>query len=255
MAVSAGVDIGSATVKLAVMEDGRLTGTKVLPAGGRPGEAAQRLLAGLPACPVFATGYGRDLLETAHGFPTITEIKAHAAGARFLFPDCTAVIDIGGQDLKIISLDARGRVAGFEMNDRCAAGTGRFLEVMAARLGFSLEIFGSAALAGKSGTSVSSMCTVFAETEAVGLLNRGIPAPDIALALHASVAKRIAALFRRLSPDCGHVALTGGGALNPALVRLVGKTLGISLRVSPLCQVAGAIGCAKLAAVNTDPQT
>ncbi len=246
MAIRAGIDLGSTTIKLVLMEEGRILGHEWADATAQPGAAARKLLQGVPAgVPVLATGYGRDLLEVEHGLPTITEIKAHAAGARFLDPRCTAVIDVGGQDVKVIKLDQAGRVDKFEMNDRCAAGTGKFLEVMAHRLGYSLDQFQAAAAAGAPGLAINAMCTVFAESEVVGLLNRGQAREDVARALHASVARRIAGMFSRAG--CGpedQVLFTGGGARNGCLAAILGERLHCRLESSPMSQFAGAIGCA-----------
>jgi predicted CoA-substrate-specific enzyme activase len=245
MTGAAGVDLGSTTVKVVRVGDGRILHRAQAAAGPEPGAAARALLAALPAgVPVLATGYGRDLMEL-DGLPSITEIRAHALGARFLDPDCTAVVDVGGQDVKVIQLDPAGRVRKFEMNDRCAAGTGRFLEVMAARLGYTLEAFSEAAAAGREGPQVSAMCTVFAESEVVGLLHRGHRREDVALAVHASVARRIAAMFARAGCGPGdRVLFTGGGSRNAHLAALLGERLGVPVRTHPDGPLAGALGCA-----------
>jgi predicted CoA-substrate-specific enzyme activase len=248
---TAGIDLGSTTVKLVVMEGRGIVRREVASATSRPLDIARHFLESVPTgCAVMATGYGRDLLGSEREVPTMTEIKAHALGARFLVPDCTAVLDIGGQDLKAISLDASGRVARFEMNDRCAAGTGKFLEVMAARLGFDLEQFAEAAAHGSNAVTISAMCTVFAESEVVGLLNRGVSRQDIARGLHRSVAKRTAALYSRLACAPGITAATGGGAASAVLVAMLEETLGCTIRSSPDSQLAGAIGCALGAAAG-----
>src|SRR3989339_8193 len=242
--VTAGIDMGSSTVKIAVLDGQKIIKLEVVDAASNPLETAERLLSNGADCPTVATGYGRDLLEIKHAFPTITEIKAHALGARFLLPDCSTVIDIGGQDLKIISLDKKGRVARFEMNDRCSAGTGKFLDVMARRLGYGLDVFGAAAMQGADGIVISAMCTVFAESEIIGLLNRGKNPKDIAYALHKSIAKRIESMFKRLDPVPGPVAVTGGGSRNNALSRILEQTLGMEICVHEHSQAAGALGCA-----------
>ena len=242
--LTAGIDIGSCTVKMVVLDDGLVVREALADATARPAETALRLLDEAPACPVVATGYGRDLLEVRRNIPTITEIKAHALGARFHCPACTAVIDVGGQDLKVVCLDANGKVARFEMNDRCAAGTGKFLEIMAQRLGYSLAEFGNAALTGADALAISAMCAVFAESEVVGLINRGVDRRDVARALHQSVVKRVAAMFKRADAPAGRVVATGGGALNPGLIALLQASLGISIQPAPSAQTVGALGCA-----------
>ncbi|BDU71603.1 acyl-CoA dehydratase activase [Mesoterricola silvestris] len=247
---AAGLDLGSTTVKLVVVEAGAVVRAEVADATAEPRRAAEDLLRSLPpGCQVLATGYGRDLLEVAFGLPGVSEIKAHATGAGFLVPGCSAVIDVGGQDVKVIKLDGAGRVQKFEMNDRCAAGTGRFLEVMARRLGYRLEAFPEAAAAGTESVTIHSMCTVFAESEVVGLLNRGVAREDLGRALHLSVARRIASMFGRTGCDPEGLTLcTGGGGGNAFLVACLGDLIGGRVRTHPRAQVAGALGCALLAA-------
>lgn len=241
---SVGIDIGSRTIKLVVLDGDTIDRAEVVSAASAPLEAAHSLLAGYEGLPTVATGYGRDFLDIKDAAQTITEIRAHGIGARHFFGDAGAVIDIGGQDLKTISLDAHGRVARFEMNDRCAAGTGRFLEIMAEQLGYSLEQFAAAALRGKASIVINAQCTVFAESEVIGLINRNCPREDIARALHRTVAKRIAAMFSRLGTVSGRVVMTGGGARSGALVALVGEIAGIAPSVPPAPEIAGALGCA-----------
>ncbi len=250
MTVSAGLDLGSTTLKLVLMEEGQILRRELERSVSHPHDTARRLLTLVPSgCRILATGYGRDLMEVEHQIPTITEIKAHAVGARFLAPDCSAVIDIGGQDVKAIRLDGTGRVSKFEMNERCAAGTGMFLEVMARRLGYPLDAFKNAALEGSDHLTINALCTVFAESEVVGLLNRGQAREDIARALHRSIAKRITAMCGRLGlgpADRGLV--TGGGAHNGCLVAFLQSLLGCPLEPSDSSQFAGAIGCALITA-------
>jgi predicted CoA-substrate-specific enzyme activase len=244
MTVSAGVDIGSSTIKLTVLEDSRIKGWEVVPTTSQPLASVNRLLESVDCgIPLVATGYGRDLFAMQRDTPTVTEIKAHALGARFLFPLCRSVIDVGGQDVKVISLDAAGKTTRFEMNDRCAAGTGKFLEVMARTLNYSLEEFGMSALNGKDGVKISSVCTVFAESEIIGLLHRQCPAADISRALHLSVVSRIQTMFSRVEA-IGPTVLTGGGSKNIALARLLSDVLQLEILSSDHSQIAGALGCA-----------
>jgi predicted CoA-substrate-specific enzyme activase len=245
MALFAGIDLGSTTVKLAIVENSVVVKSEISGDVARPLDAAAALLRFVPeGCPVMATGYGRDLLEIEYGLPTITEIKAHGAGARLLDPGCDTVIDIGGQDVKIISLDPRGRVVKFEMNDRCAAGTGRFLEVMAGRLGYSVDRFAASSARGFDSITVNSMCTVFAESEVVGLLGRGNRPEDIGRALHLSIARRIAAMFSRIAQPGCRVLATGGGSQNALLVTMIGGLTGCAITTHDNSPFAGAIGCA-----------
>jgi predicted CoA-substrate-specific enzyme activase len=244
MTISAGIDIGSSTIKFVVIENGSIKRWEVVASASQPLSSVNALLETVDSkVPIVATGYGRQLPVSNRPISTISEIKAHALGARFLFPACRSVVDIGGQDVKAISLDASGRVARFEMNDRCAAGTGRFLEVMANRLNCSLDMFYSSALKGKDGVKISSICTVFAESEIIGLLNRGCPPDDISRALHWSVVSRIHTMFSRVEA-IGPTVMTGGGARNIALVHLFGELLKSETLTSEYSQIAGAIGCA-----------
>jgi predicted CoA-substrate-specific enzyme activase len=192
---------------------------------------------------IVATGYGRHLAQKYFAEDVITEIKAHALGARYFFTDCRTVLDVGGQDSKVISLDENGRVVNFQMNDKCAAGTGRFLEIMAASLGIPLSEFGDEALRGTSDIRVNSMCTVFAESEVISLKNHGASPRDIGRAVHLSVVERLAAMLHRV----GHgdtVVFTGGVAKNHAMVRLLQEKLEISVLVPPTPDIVGALGAA-----------
>jgi predicted CoA-substrate-specific enzyme activase len=238
----AGIDVGSATVKfVAADESGAIISREVVDAGFDPRTTAGAMLASVPEnTPVVATGYGRDLVDA----PSITELKAHALGARFLFPDCCCLIDMGGQDVKVVRVDDKGKVAKFEMNDRCAAGTGKFLEIMAGRLGYTIDEFAQAALAGSDTVTISSMCTVFAESEVVGLVNRGRDRQDIAAALHRAVVSRVASMYKRLDPGQGRIVLSGGGGRNRTLAVMLEQAIGRSITVAPDPQIVGALGCA-----------
>lgn len=198
--------------------------------------------AGIGSCPLVATGYGRHLARIRLGCPVVSEIKAHALGAHWLFPGCRTVIDIGGQDSKAIRV-TDGRQTNFEMNDRCAAGTGRFLEVMAMTLGYSVAEFGGEALKGQEPVSISSMCTVFSESEVISLIARGVDRHSIALGLHQSIVSRLVALVGRVGVE-PEVVLTGGVAHNPCIRALLEKALAVRLLVPDEPQLAGALGAA-----------
>jgi predicted CoA-substrate-specific enzyme activase len=200
---------------------------------------------------LVATGYGRHLAREKLGLPVITEIKAHALGAGRLFPECHTVIDIGGQDSKVIRVE-KGRQVNFEMNDRCAAGTGRFLEVMAMTLGYTLAEFGSEALKAPESASINSMCTVFSESEVVSLIAAGTTKQSIALGLHESIVNRLLALVGRVGvePD---VVLAGGVARNPCIRVLLERRLGVPLLVPEEPQVVGALGAALAAGNGAGP--
>jgi (R)-2-hydroxyacyl-CoA dehydratese activating ATPase len=244
MTISAGIDIGSSTIKFVIIENGTIKRWEVVPSASQPLASVNALLGTVDSkVPLVATGYGRELLASNRSVLIISEIKAHALGARFLFPSCRSIVDIGGQDVKAVSLDASGKVARFEMNDRCAAGTGRFLEIMADKLNCSLEMFSSSALKGKDTVKISSICTVFAESEIIGLLNRGCLSDDISRALHWSVVRRIHTMFSRVEA-IGPTVITGGGAKNIALVHLFRDLLNSDIFYSGHSQIAGAIGCA-----------
>jgi (R)-2-hydroxyacyl-CoA dehydratese activating ATPase len=244
---SAGIDLGSRTIKLVVMEGGAVVFSCVVPAGFDPLSTAEQLLKHVRYDRLMATGYGRHLIEVSRDVTTVTEIKAYVHGARSLFPDCRTVLDIGGQDVKAIAIGENGRVQKFEMNDRCAAGSGKFLEIMAQTLGYSLEEFGDGALTSSKEVSINSMCTVFAESEVTSLLNKGAARQDIALALHHSVVKRAVGMLNRVSVS-DPVIFAGGGALNPCLRQLLGTHLGTAVHVPDHPHLLGARGAALLAA-------
>lgn len=193
---------------------------------------------------MVATGYGRDLLACAD--QRITEITCHACGVRVLTPNARTVIDIGGQDSKVIHLDATGKVHDFVMNDRCAAGTGRFLEVVARRLDVSLKDLGHLAGRAKKPAAISSMCVVFAETEIVGLLAQGASPASIVAGVQLAMATRLASMAGRhvMQP----VVFTGGVALIPGMAKVLSSALQCSVSIVPTPQYTGALGAAILAA-------
>jgi predicted CoA-substrate-specific enzyme activase len=194
------------------------------------------------AC-VVATGYGRDYLN---GDEAITEISCHAKGAFFLDPSVRTVIDIGGQDSKVIKLDDKGGVVNFAMNDKCAAGTGRFLEMMAGALGMNIDQMARLGDTAKEKIVISSMCTVFAESEVVSLVAQNKDVGDIIHALDNAVANKTAVLVNRLGME-EKVMLTGGVARNLGVVHAVERRLSVRLVVSPLAQLCGAIGASLFA--------
>jgi (R)-2-hydroxyacyl-CoA dehydratese activating ATPase len=244
----AGIDIGSRTMEFVVVgEKGETVLARQADTGFDPLPAAKALIDGARFDAILATGYGRNLFEVAFDAPTVTEIKAHARGARALCPEARTVLDIGGQDSKAIALADSGRVRKFEMNDRCAAGTGKFLEIMAKALGFSIGEFGEQALLAKRDLTISSMCTVFAESEVTSLIARGMDRREIARGLHASVVRRAAGMLGRVS-DEGRIVFTGGVAKNPCMRRLLETQLDREIFVGADPQMTGALGAALLAA-------
>ncbi len=243
----AGIDIGSRTIELVVVDtSGQIVEALQADTGFDPMTEAQKMVGQVSFDGIVATGYGRNLFEVAYDARTVTEIKAHALGARYFFPKVTAVLDIGGQDSKAISLFPNGKVKKFEMNDRCAAGTGKFMEIMARTLGFELGEFGSQALKSQKELQISSMCTVFAESEVTSLIAKGHSPEDIAMGLHRSNATRVGGMLRRVGAE-GNVAFTGGVAYNPCMKVLLEKQLGVKVLVPENPQLVGALGAALLA--------
>ncbi|MGC4121093.1 MAG: acyl-CoA dehydratase activase [Myxococcales bacterium] len=241
---SAGIDIGSRAIKLVVCDGGKVTHTALADTGSDPLSSCRRLLSGLSFERITATGYGRHLFkEHWPQAEVITEIKAVAAGATALVPGCRTLVDIGGQDSKAIALDARGRVQKFAMNDRCAAGTGQFLELMATALAFSREEFVAAAQRAPRAQKLSSLCSVFAQSEVVSLIARGASREEMALGVHQSIASRTAALLGGV-PVEPVVVFTGGCAQNPCLVRLIGEAVRQPITVPDSPQTVAALGCA-----------
>ena len=249
--IGIGLDIGSVAAK-GILLNGDEEYRALLPTGWSPrgaGEAIIEELLDLSSLrrtelnQVVVTGYGRVALPSADR--TVTEIKCHARGVAELHPEVRTIIDIGGQDSKVIHVGANGRVLDFAMNDKCAAGTGRFLQVMATALGMDVSELGDNEDAEQTQT-INSMCTVFAESEIIGLLAQGLPPGGIIAGLHQSVGKRVGAMARRLGIK-ERVAFTGGVALNEGVQRALEEELGCPLLVPSSCQFTGALGAALLA--------
>lgn len=249
----AGVDIGSVSTKACLLsQEGVILSYSIIGTGARPADAGNRALEqALESvgrtreeirC-IVGTGYGRVSLANAD--KTVTEIQCHAKGAYFLDPAIELVIDIGGQDSKVIRLDRKGSVIDFAMNDRCAAGTGRFLEVMARALDVGLDEMASLSLEGIP-VSISNMCTVFAESEVVSLVAREVEKERIIAGIHKSVAERTAALIDRVGLG-EKVALVGGVAKNRGMKAALEKALVTPLFVPKEPQIVGALGAAIVA--------
>lgn len=246
-----GIDIGSVATKGCIISRGKHHRT-IVPTGWSPRNAGQAIIdmlldvSGIKLDQVeriYVTGYGRVAFEQAD--KTITEIKCHARGIAELYPEVRTIIDIGGQDSKVIRIGERGQVLDFAMNDKCAAGTGRFLQVMATALGLDVSELGHAEEPGQMQV-ISSMCTVFAESEIIGSLARGNPKSGIIAGLHQSVGKRVAAMARRMGIQ-EQVAFTGGVAINQGVKRALEEELGTRIIVPEACQYTGALGAALLA--------
>lgn len=250
----AGIDAGSRAIKAVVLDADTLevvasaTHDQGIEQEALAKDLFQRLLRDIgqseeAVARIVATGYGRNLVGFAH--TTITEITCHACGVRHLAPDAMTILEVGGQDSKLIRLDANGTVRDFAMNDRCAAGTGRFLEVIASRLEVKLEDLGAMAAKSQTPAAISSMCVVFAETEIVGLLASGVPPADIVAGVQASIAKRVTAMVGRSVEE--PVLFTGGVALIPGMAAAMQTALNRPVRVAPQPQMTGALGAAVLA--------
>ncbi len=252
--ISAGVDAGSRTIKVVLVnaDDLRVLGTGIMDQGtdqdARARGLFEKVLQENDLTPdavsrIVATGYGRDIVSFAD--TTITEISCHARGVRELVPDALTVIDIGGQDSKLVRLTPEGTVRDFAMNDRCAAGTGCFLEVVASRLRVSLEELGNLASRSRKPATINSTCVVFAETEIIGLLAGGTQPEDIIAGVQAAIARRVSSMAgRSVTPP---VVFTGGVALVPGMDKALASVLGQPVRVSPQPRMTGALGAALLA--------
>ena len=251
--ITAGIDIGSITTKAAVMAEGQIRGTRVIFTGYNAELAGTKVYEELltELCieksdirRVVSTGYGRNSVKFMD--KAMTEIICHGAGAHYLNPRTRSVIDIGGQDSKAIVLDEKGKMKNFAMNDKCAAGTGRFLEVMARALEVDLDGFGALSLRAGDPSRISSLCTVFAESEVISLISKGEKRENIIAGIHESIAARIAAMANRLR-IAPLVVMTGGVAKNIGVVKALERKIGMAVEVSEYAQVNGAIGAALLA--------
>jgi predicted CoA-substrate-specific enzyme activase len=256
MSLFLGLDLGAVSCDAVVIdEDGSLRGFSVVPTGARHIEASKKATSEVlekakttmkdVVC-VVTTGYGRDLW--ADKAFSATEITCHAKGIRYLFPDTEVLIDIGGQDSKVIRIGNAGKVVDFAMNDRCAAGTGRFLEVMAHALDLEVTMLQTMDEKARHDLSLTTMCTVFAETEVVGLVAQGVDVPDIVRAIHKAIALRTKGLVRRVAKDVSSlkVSMSGGVARNKAVVRALSNMLSCDIRVPEHPDIVGALGAALL---------
>ena len=252
---TAGIDSGSTSTDAVIMNaDRRILGRAIIPTGAGAVNTASRALetaldeAGLTRddlASIVSTGYGRATIGI-DGAEDVTEITCHARGAVYLDPSARTVIDIGGQDSKVISVDEQGHVLNFVMNDKCAAGTGRFLEQQARALELSMPEMSRRGLEWKKDISISSMCTVFAESEVVSLVARSVDTADIIHGLNKAIASKTAGLAARVKKKPGYI-LTGGVAKNEGVVKCLEEKLGAPVSVSPDAQLCGAIGAALIA--------
>ena len=258
-----GCDVGSATGKAVVMKDGTISSYLIIPSTTKPEVTARTVMdtaveqAGLSSIEdldyVVGTGYGR--LKVPFANENISEITCHARGAHWMSPTVRTVVDIGGQDCKVMSLNDKGKVIEFVMNERCAAGTGRFFEAMARVLDVRLEDLSALSLQAKNPATITSQCSVFAESEVITLINEGVDLADIAAGLHNSIASRLNSMVRKVGL-VEDVALTGGCAKNQGLAKALEAKLGVTvLRLPQDPQIAGAVGAALIARTKVNGQS
>jgi predicted CoA-substrate-specific enzyme activase len=252
MTIVAGCDVGSLATKAVVLERRRVLAAVVVRSGPRPGASAREALdqalakcgraAGDVACCV-GTGYGRE--KIAFVDDTLSEISCHAKGARFLVPSARSIIDIGGQDCKVIKLDGSGGLVKFVTNDKCASGTGRFLDVMAKVMHLPVDRLGELALQSRDPVILASMCTVWAQADVIKHINARRPAADICAGINAAMANRVAMLANALNLE-NDICMTGGVAKNRGVVHALSRILGRRIKeVKPLDpQLTGALGAA-----------
>ena len=256
-----GVDIGSASSKVVIIENGiRIIAKSVIPVGTGTTGPRRALedaysISGLKESDIIstiATGYGRMSFKGSDN--QISEISCHARGVLFYLPDAKTIIDIGGQDAKVIKVGPNGTLANFVMNDKCAAGTGRFLEVMAKVL--EVDVNDLAALAEKSinPVSISSTCTVFAESEVISQLASDVSRADVAAGVHQSVSRRVAGLASRIGLE-PQIVMTGGVAKNSGVVKEISKEIEMPVMICPDSQITGALGAALIAYQNAFKKT
>lgn len=253
MALAVGIDVGSTATKVVFLDEAGSIHRHVRPTGWSPQEAGREGIRTLLETTGYgekeigatvATGYGRIALDFAD--KAVTEITCHGRGAAFLIHGADTVIDIGGQDSKVLKISPEGKVLDFLMNDKCAAGTGRFLQVMASALGLDVSELGS--LSGhQEPVAISNMCTVFAETEVIGLLAQGVPKESIIAGIHQSIASRMAGMVGRLGGSEAKTVFTGGVALNIGVQASMEEALKTPVIVHKNSQIAGALGAALIA--------
>jgi predicted CoA-substrate-specific enzyme activase len=252
--ITAGVDVGSLSVETVLYGEGKgVLGYSISLVGGSSRDAADRSFKDAlgfarvnktDISHIISTGSGREILDFVS--KNVTEITCIAKGVHFLFPECQTIIDIGGQDTKVIRINKDGHVVSFDMNDKCAAGTGRFLEVMANALSVELGQMGQRSLKYQNPIEISSVCTVFAESEVISLVSEGKAVDDILHALHNAVADRTLSLLERVGV-AGEVAMTGGVAKNIGVVKALEEKIGCPLKVHSEPQIVGALGAALIA--------
>ncbi|MEL7597614.1 MAG: acyl-CoA dehydratase activase [Clostridiaceae bacterium] len=245
-----GLDIGSTASKGVILEDGKKIVAEVAVPSGTgttgPTRVVNELFSRLnitrdDIAKLIVTGYGR--MKYTDSDKQISELSCHTKGVHFLVPTARTIIDIGGQDAKALKLDAKGKLLNFVMNDKCAAGTGRFLDVMARILEVDVSQLGDLSAKSIKGVSISSTCTVFAESEVISHLSSDVPIEDIIAGIHESVAKRVSSLAKRVGIQ-KDVVMVGGVAQNSGVVTAMEKSLDMNIIVPELAQLTGALGAA-----------
>jgi len=254
MAYAAGVDVGSTQTKAIILDEERqIVGRALIMTGANVVRAAEESYALALAASglreeevefIVGTGYGR--YKVTFGNTQVTEISCHGRGAVHMFPDTRTVIDMGGQDTKAISVAASGEIVDFCMNDKCAAGTGRFLGAASSALDIPLDELGATAMRGERPVKISTTCTVFAESEVLSWLGKGKKIEDVLLGVHQSIAARSVALLRRVGVT-DQLTFTGGVARNPAMIAALESRLAVTINVSEESHYMGAIGAALFA--------
>jgi len=255
MTVVAGCDVGSLTSKTVIMRSGRILGNAIIKSKPNPVESAQTVMqAALAACGInmadilccIGTGYGRNNIPFVSDVKS--EISCHGKGAQWLLPSARTVIDIGGQDCKTIRIDNAGQVVRFAANDKCASGTGRFLEVMSGVLDISVDELGNLSARATAPVTLASNCTVWAQADVIKFVNSGCPLADIGAGINTAMAKRVAILANSVKPE-SDIIMTGGVAKNKGVVSTLEKLLGHQIKKSRKAdpQIAGAIGAALFA--------
>jgi len=255
--IVAGVDIGASTSKTVLLEDTHILSYSIIATGGESANSARQALdealirAKLSLAEIgyiVATGYGRVIVPFSQ--ETVTELSCHARGANWLFPSARTILDMGGQDCKAIRCDEMGRLQNFMMNDKCAAGTGRFLELMARVLGLSLDKLGELSLEARAEVKINSTCAVFAKSEVTSLIREGKDRRDVLAGLHSAIAARVYNLLRGvgIEPD---LVISGGIGKNIGVVRKIEERVGLKALLPEEPQIVGALGAALFARDRT----
>jgi predicted CoA-substrate-specific enzyme activase len=255
--IVAGVDIGASTSKTVLLEDSHILSYSIIATGGESANSARQALdeallrANLSQAEIgyiVATGYGRVIVPFSQ--ETVTELSCHARGANLLFPSARTILDMGGQDCKAIRCDEMGRLQNFMMNDKCAAGTGRFLELMARVLGLSLDKLGELSLEARAEVKINTTCAVFAKSEVTSLIREGKDRRDVLAGLHSAIAARVYNLLRGvgIEPD---LVISGGIGKNIGVVRKIEERVGLKALLPEEPQIVGALGAALFARDRT----